>query len=382
MDPKFLIIPDSFKDCLPADEVGESIVKGIKQVFPKSAIKVIPIADGGEGTVHSIISALGGEIIHTKVKDPLHRTIDSFYGILPDKSTAIIEMAAASGLERLTKNERNPLLTSSFGTGELILDALNKGCKKIIIGIGGSATNDGGVGMAMALGLQFIDKQHNKISLGASYLNEISSIDIIKIDHRITETAIIVACDVSNKLCGAQGASVVYGPQKGATPAMVQQLDSSLKHLAALVKRDLAINIENLNGGGAAGGLGAGLTAFCGAKIKPGFESISELLNLEKEITNADIIITAEGSVDSQTLYGKTPAGVGSLAKKYNKPLFVFTGAATEEIEKLDTLGVSSLIPITRYPVDLSTAILNASHWLTLSAHELCKTIMVGKSIS
>lgn len=372
---KFTIIPDSFKNCLPAIEVGKYIEAGIKEVFPESINRIIPMADGGEGTIQAIISATGGKIVNLRVHDPLMRPIDSFFYILPDAKTAIIEMAAASGIELILATERNPMKTTTFGTGELIKAALNKGCTTIIIGVGGSATNDGGVGMAMALGALFLDSNGIAIPLGGKGLNSIARIDLQDIDPRLKDVDIKVACDVKNKLCGTEGASAVYGPQKGATPDMVKILDQGLENLTNCIYKSLNSNVLNLEGGGAAGGLGAGLVAFTQAKLLPGFYLIADIVNLEQEIKESDFVISAEGAIDFQTQFGKTPAGVAAMAKKYNKPVFVFTGNASEDASQIDSTLIDAIIPITRRPISLDEAIELAPIWLNQSAKELARVI-------
>ncbi len=378
----FLIIPDSFKNCLSAPEVGKYISKGIKAVFTNANVKVIPVADGGEGTVQAIISSVGGTMKKVMVHDPLMRPIESYFGIMPDNKTAIIEMAAASGIELITDKERDPLKTTTYGTGELIKEALNAGCTDIIIGIGGSATNDGGVGLAMALGTKFITSKGELFEYGGESLIALTDIIISGIDERLANTNIMVACDVKNTICGNKGASAVFSPQKGATKEMVVELDAGLANLAKLVKNKLGKDIEHIEGGGAAGGLGAGLVAFTGANLVGGFSLIANLLNLDEEIRTADIVITAEGAIDFQTMYGKTPAGVAKIANKHKKPVFVFAGSALEDASKIDKSIITSIIPITRRPVELSEALKMAPKWLTQSAIEFCLTIKTGINLT
>lgn len=379
---KFVIAPDSFKNSMPAIKVGKCIANGIISVFPKADCEIIPMADGGEGTVKSIITATGGELVNVQVHDPLMRLIDSFYGVLPDKTTAIIEMAAASGIELITSNERNPMLTTSYGTGELIIDAINKGCTSIIVGIGGSATNDGGLGMAQALGYKFRDATGTEVEYGGKALKKVATIDSNNCDKRLQNIDIKVACDVKNTLCGPQGASAVYGPQKGADEQMVKTLDDGLNNLANCISSDLNISVIDIEGGGAAGGLGVGLIAFAGAKLKSGFSLIADIVNLEDKILNADVVISAEGAIDFQTQFGKTPAGVASLAKKYSKPVFVFAGTAQEDASKISTDIIDAIIPITRRPVNLSKAIEYTENWLQQSAKELAIAIKTGINLT
>lgn len=375
---KFLVVPDSFKDCMPATEVAKNIQKGVRSVFTNAETTIIPMADGGEGTVACVINAVGGEIVNIEALDPIGRATGGFFGLINQGKTAIIEMASASGLEKLKVHERNPWITSSYGTGQLIKAALDLGCTDIIVGIGGSATNDGGMGMAKALGVKFYDSNGNCLDEGGGCLNQLYTIDATKLDARIANTSIIAATDVVSPLIGVAGASLVYSRQKGAALEMAKQLDTNLTHFATIIKDSYSIDISYISGGGAAGGLGAGLVVFLNAEIKSGFDTIAQLIKLEDKIQGCDIIITAEGKVDDQTLQGKLPIGLGKLAKKHNKPLFLFTGNATVNTFDLNANGISSLIPITRKPTSLEDAILQAPIWLEKSAEELCKVLDAG----
>lgn len=376
---KILIAPDKFKESLSALKVADSIEKGILKVFPKAVIEKVPMADGGEGTVESLVNATGGKIIKTNVKDPLFRDIESFYGILGDGETAVIEMAAASGLYLLKDYERNPMITTTYGTGQLIKDALDKGCRNFIIAVGGSATNDGGAGMATALGVKFYDKDGREIGLGGGALSKIYSIDTSNLDYRLKECRFIVACDVANPLIGENGASRVYGPQKGATKEMVKVLDKNLEHYGKLLEKYFNKRIIDVPGSGAAGGLGAGLMAFLNAQLKSGIEIIIEALKLEEKIKEADIVISGEGKVDFQTAFGKTISGIAKLCKKHNKPLIVIAGTV-EDIEKLYEIGVSSVFSIMEKPMSLEDAIKNAPTLLEKSAERIFRLIKVIKA--
>ncbi|EIW00949.1 glycerate kinase [Thermoanaerobacter siderophilus] len=376
---KILIAPDKFKGSLSAFEVADSIEKGILKVFPEAVIEKVPMADGGEGTVESLVNATGGKIIKTNVKDPLFRGIESFYGILGDGETAVIEMAAASGLYLLKDYERNPMITTTYGTGQLIKDALDKGCRNFIIAVGGSATNDGGAGMATALGVKFYDKDGREIGLGGGALSKIYSIDTSNLDYRLKECRFIVACDVANPLIGENGASRVYGPQKGATKEMVKVLDKNLEHYGKLLEKYFNKRIIDVPGSGAAGGLGAGLMAFLNAQLKSGIEIIIEALKLEEKIKEADIVISGEGKVDFQTAFGKTISGIAKLCKKHNKPFIVIAGTV-EDIEKLYEIGVSSVFSIMEKPMSLEDAIKNAPTLLEKSAERIFRLIKVIKA--
>ncbi|AEM78960.1 glycerate kinase [Thermoanaerobacter wiegelii] len=376
---KILIAPDKFRGSLSAFEVADSIEKGILKVFPKAVIEKVPMADGGEGTVESLVDATGGKIIKTNVKDPLFRDIESFYGILGDGKTAVIEMAAASGLYLLKDYERNPMITTTYGTGQLVKDALDRGCRKFIIAIGGSATNDGGAGMAMVLGVRFYDEDGREIGLGGGELSKIYSIDILNLDERLKECEFIVACDVANPLIGENGASRVYGPQKGATKEMVEVLEKNLEHYGKLLEKYFSKKIIDVPGSGAAGGLGAGLMAFLNAQLKSGIEIIIEALKLEEKVKEADIVISGEGKVDFQTAFGKTISGIAKLCKKHNKPLIVIAGTV-EDIEKLYEIGVSSVFSIMEKPMSLEDAIKNAPTLLEKSVERIFRLIKAIKA--
>ena len=366
-----LVAPDSFKDCMRAIEVAEALSLGLRKVIPEAEIRMLPMADGGEGTVESLIDATGGEIVDLQVHDPLMRKITSFYGISGDASTAVIEMAAASGLELLEPGERNPWITSTFGTGELIFHALERGCRKILLGIGGSASNDAGMGMASALGVSFLDAQGKPVSQGGGALADVRQISVEGLDPRIADTEILVACDVTNPLSGPQGASFVYGPQKGADSEMVEGLDKNLSQLARLISDQLEKEVDVVPGAGAAGGLGAGLMAFLGASLVKGFDMVAETVSLEDAIQWADLVITGEGKMDSQTRFGKTPFGVAQMAKKHGKPVIGVAGTLEEDASDLYKEGFDLLLSIQEKPTDLAAALLNAPLLLERSGERI-----------
>ncbi|MCK5767306.1 MAG: glycerate kinase, partial [Candidatus Atribacteria bacterium] len=318
---KIVIAPDSFKGSLTATEVADAIEMGIKEIFPEAEMIKIPMADGGDGTVQCLVNATGGEILKEKVMGPLGKDVLAHYGILGDKKTAVIEMAEASGLTLLPEHKRNPLITTTYGTGQLIKAALDQGCRKMIIGIGGSATNDGGAGMVQALGIHLLDKQDKEIGFGGAELLNLHYIDMNQLDQRISELEIRVASDVKNPLCGPSGATRIYGPQKGATEEMMIILEEALVHFSQTINKTLCKEVKNIPGAGAAGGLGAGLMAFLDAKLKPGIEIVIETVKLERAVKGADLVITGEGKIDYQTIYGKVPVGVAKIAKKYDVPV-------------------------------------------------------------
>jgi len=357
---KIVIAPDSFKGSLTALEVAQAIQKGIKKVDKNIETVIVPMADGGEGTVQSLIDASGGQILEVSVHDPLNRKIKSFYGIMGDEVTAVIEMAAASGLPLLQIEERNPLLTTTFGTGELIKDALNRGCRSFIIGLGGSATNDGGCGMAQALGVKFLDKMGRELVMSGAQLSKIDSIDFSGIDQRIKEAQFVAACDVENPLCGPSGASEVYGRQKGATEEDVVTLDNGLSHFVAIVNKQLNLHVKDVSGAGAAGGLGAGVLIFLKAKLQAGIDIVTKTTSLAEKMVGVDLVITGEGRIDFQTAFGKTPFGVAQIAKEKNIPLIVLAGSLGDGYQTLYEKGFDGIFSIIDKPMELQEAIDNA----------------------
>ena len=375
---RILIATDSFKDCLPAYEVGKNLSKGIKMVAPDTDIKILPVADGGEGTVSALVNATSGRLIRVKVHDPLGRKINSFYGILGDDNVAVIEMAAASGLELLDKSERNPWLTTTIGTGELIKDALDKGCRKIIIGVGGSATNDGGAGMAVALGCCLFDYNGESVHPVGGDLDKVHTIDISGLDKRIASTTFIVACDVKNPLTGPDGASRIYSIQKGADKLMAKKLDKNMVHFSGKIMEFLGTDVSELKGAGSAGGLGAGLFAFLSAELHPGFEIIKELVHLEKYVEWADLVITGEGKIDNQTRQGKTPYGVAKTATKYGKPVIAVAGVLAESIDTLYHPDFDYLFPIADRSMKAEESIHRASELLSETGEKIMHFLQSG----
>lgn len=343
---KFVLAPDSFKESMTAKEVCIAMENGIRKIYKDAECIHVPMADGGEGTVQSLVDATEGVLYKEEVTTPLGNKVIATYGILGDGETAIIEMAEASGLQLVPRENRNPLITTSYGTGELIISALNKGVKKILIGLGGSATNDGGVGMLQALGVKFTDKNGQDIGFGGGELSKIVDIDISSFDKRILNVDIEVACDVKNPLTGINGASYVFGTQKGANTETVKILDENLKHFSNIIKEKIGKEIDSIEGAGAAGGLGAALVGLCNGKLKRGIDIVVEYSKLEENIKEADYVFTGEGSIDFQSKFGKTPVGVSMIAKKYGIPVIVFAGNVGDGIEELYDLGVTSVIGI------------------------------------
>lgn len=352
-----VLAPDSFKESMTAKEACIAMEKGIKKVNSNISCIHVPMADGGEGTMQSLVDATNGKIHSIEVVGPLGNKVEAEYGILGDGEIGILEMASASGIHLVHPEKRNPLLTTTYGTGELIKACLDHGVKKLLIGIGGSATNDGGAGVIQALGGKLLDKQGDELAFGGGELGKISTIDLSNFDARLKEVTVEVACDVSNPLCGENGASNVYGPQKGATREMVSVLDDNLRHYADIIKRELDKDVLDVPGAGAAGGLGAGLMAFLNGNLKKGIEMVIEYAGLEEKVKDADMVWTGEGSIDFQTQYGKTPLGVATIAKKHNKPVIALAGRVGEGIEVLYESGIDSIFGITKGATSLDEAL-------------------------
>jgi glycerate kinase len=350
---RIVIAPDSFKGCKSATQVALAISEGVRRILPDAKITCIPMADGGEGTIEAIVMATGGRIIPVQSVDALGRPIQSFYGVLCNGITAVIEMAAASGIELLKPEERNPLLTSTFGTGLLLKAVMEAGFTEIIIGIGGSATNDGGAGMAQALGFGLLDKNGKPIGRGGGSLNNLHSIDRSRVDPLLGKVKITIASDVRNPLLGPSGATRIYGPQKGATPEMLEILEANLSHFSHILQNEFGVNFADFSGAGAAGGLGGGMMAFCSAEMASGFELINKLTRLEDHISKASLVFTAEGKIDSQTAYGKTVSGVAQLAKKYRVPVIALAAIVTDDVTELYKQGITSVFAIADRPMSI-----------------------------
>jgi glycerate 2-kinase len=372
---KFVLAPDSFKESMTAKKAALAMETGIRKVFPDAECIIVPMADGGEGTVESLVSMSNGKLIETEVIGPLGETVKAHYGLLGEGKTAVIEMASASGLELIRPEKRNPLLTTTYGTGQLIKHALNQGVNRILIGIGGSATNDGGVGMLQALGVSFKDQNGTELSYGGGALQQLQTIDLQGLDKRIQHVQIDVACDVTNPLIGENGASAVFGPQKGASSEIVELLDRNLTHYADVINRTIGKDIAYISGAGAAGGLGAGLLAFLNAKLKQGIELVIEYTGLEEIVKDADYVFTGEGSIDGQTLFGKTPYGVATVAKKHSAPVIAFAGKIGEGVEPLYKHGFTAIIGILKGTTSLKEALESGEENLTFAAENICRLL-------
>ncbi len=370
---RIVIAPDSFKGSASAKEVAQAIAEGLvaSGLLTRQDIDLVPMADGGEGTVEALVAATGGRIVELRVTGPLGQPVDAFFGILGDGETAVIEMAVAAGLHLVPPEKRNPLVTTTFGVGELIKAALDANCRTLFIGIGGSATNDGGAGMAQALGARLLNERGNDIGFGGGALNTLTNIDLSGLDPRVQEAEVLAACDVTNPLTGKNGASIVYGPQKGATPETVRVLDENLRHYAAVIRRDLGIDVEGVPGAGAAGGLGAGLMAFCNAKLKRGVELVINAVRLEERVQDADLVITGEGRLDFQTGFGKVPHGVAQVAKRYGKPVIALAGQLGEGAEHCRKWGIDACFAIINKPMSEREAVENVLPLLRRTAEEL-----------
>ncbi|AEI38305.1 MAG: glycerate kinase [Zymomonas mobilis subsp. pomaceae] len=374
---KFVLAPDSFKGSLTAKQAATAMQKGIQKIFPEADFIQLPMADGGEGTVEALVDATHGQFIETTVANPFMQETKARYGLLGDRKTAVIEMAAASGLQFVNDQTKNPLLTTTYGTGQLIKSALDHKAKKIIIGMGGSATNDGGAGMAQALGVRLLNNQGQSIEKGGGGLAELSTLDITEIDPRLLETEIVIASDVTNPLVGDKGASAVFGPQKGATSTMIAQLDKNLRHYAALIKEKTGKDIADYPGAGAAGGLSAGLLAFTSATLEAGVKIVVQMTGLIPKTQDADFVFTGEGHVDFQTQYGKTPMGVAQAAKKSNPKttVILLAGAVGEKIEELYSLGIDVILATTPGVLTLTEAMKHAEENLARTAENVARLI-------
>lgn len=378
---KIIIAPDSFKGSLSAIAAVKAIECGMKRIFPTADFIKMPIADGGEGTLDTLVYATGGSIEKTKVMSPIGGTVEARWGILGDGKTAIIEMAEALGLTLVEAAKRDINKATTYGTGQLMRAALEKNLHKIIVAIGGSATNDGGSGMAQALGAKFLDENGESIAFGGAALISLANVDLSKFDRRIEQVEVVVACDVANPLCGENGASAVYGPQKGATTDDVRNLDCALGHYADIMTRVTGKDFRNSDGAGAAGGLGAGLLWFTGARMKRGISLVMETLNFAEKIKEADLVITGEGRTDKQTLCGKAPIGIAEIAKAYHIPVVCISGALGKGYEEIFKGGIDGVQAIPHQPMQLEDCMKNAEVLLTLAAERVARLIKIGREL-
>jgi glycerate kinase len=376
----FLLAPDSFKESMTAKDVCLAMEKGLRKIYPNARYVHVPMADGGEGTMQSLVDATGGALYEKEVIGPLGSPVMASYGILGDGRTAVIEMAAASGIHLVSKEQRNPLLTTSYGTGQLILACLEHGVTSIIVGLGGSATNDGGAGMAEALGAAFLDASGTAIKRGGGYLGELEAIDVSGLDKRLKEVDIIVACDVANPLCGEQGASHVFGSQKGAAPETVGLLDANLAHYAGIAKQQLHRDVVDVPGAGAAGGLGAGLLIFTEASLQRGIDIVIQYSGLREKLAQADVVFTGEGGIDFQTKFGKTPHGIARAAKEAGKPVIAIAGYVGEGIDSLYGEGIDAVFGIVPGAADLERLLREGPRNVERTMENIGRVIKLGES--
>lgn len=374
---KIVLAPDSYKNSLTAKEVAQSLRKGFERVYPDAEYVNVPMADGGEGTVQSLVDAKQGQIMTAEVVNPLGNKTEAHYGMINDGKVAVIEMAEASGIQFINQFTQNPYITTTFGTGELIKSAIQNGAKTIIIGIGGSATNDGGAGMAQALGAHLLDDKGEELQYGGAMLEKLDHIDVSEMMPELADVKVIIASDVTNPLTGPNGASHVFGPQKGASPEMVEFLDGALSHYAHVLKRDLNKDLEQVAGAGAAGGLGAGLLAFTNSEMRSGVDIVVDYTELKDKVKDADVVVTGEGQIDFQTKFGKTPIGVAKATKAVNPDATVIAvaGSIGEKISELYPLGIDAIFTCVPGVEELSTAIQNTDKNLQQVAENIGRLI-------
>lgn len=378
---RLLMAPDSFKGSLRAAEAAAAMARGARKVFPEAEVIPVPMADGGEGTLDALVAGTGGRILKRTVTGPLGRPVEARLGLLGDGQTAVIEMACASGLLLVPQAERNPLCTTTYGTGELMRAALEMGASRILVGIGGSATNDGGAGMIQALGGRLLEADGTPVGPGGGALSALERIDLSDLDPRLQKVELLIACDVDNPLCGPRGASAVYGPQKGATPEIVAVLDQALSHLADVAARDLGRDLRLAPGAGAAGGLGFGLMAFLGARLRPGIEVVMDAVEFDRLLAGGTLVVTGEGRTDGQTLAGKVPMGVARRAAAHGVPAILISGAVTEDAVVLLDQNIHALMSIAPGPIALDEAMANAGHLLEQATMQAMRLVRLGRRI-
>jgi len=375
---KIVIAPDSFKESLTAMAVASEIEAGFREFFPDAQYVKLPVADGGEGTVQAMIDASGGRRVEMQVTGPLGEPVSAFYGLMGDGATAVIEMAAASGLELVPPARRNPLHTTSYGTGQLILNALDAGARRFVLGVGGSATNDGGAGMLQALGGRLLDAAGADLNAGGGALAALARIDLSALDPRIRDSVFDIACDVTNPLVGERGASAIFGPQKGATPEMVEQLDANLRHYAAIIARDLDQHVAEIPGAGAGGGIGAGMMVFLGGRLRPGSEIVTAAVGLDAAVADADLVITGEGRIDGQTIHGKTPIGVAKVAQRHGKPVIAIAGGLAPGAAAVHAHGIDAVFGAVSRPCTVEEALASAAVNVRSAARNIAAVLSLG----
>ncbi|MDR0379429.1 MAG: glycerate kinase [Candidatus Accumulibacter sp.] len=372
---RIVVAPDSYKGSVSALGVARAMERGIRRVFPDAEVRKIPIADGGEGTVEALVAATNGTLRRMEATGPLGERVVAHWGILGDGETAVVEMAAVSGLPLVPEARRDPRFTTTRGTGELLRAVLDAGLRKIIIGIGGSATNDGGVGMARALGAKFLDGEGRELPDGGAALVRLARIDLAGLDSRLRDCRITVACDVDNPLCGPRGASVVFGPQKGATPEIVAELDAALFRFSRIAREATGRVVDELPGAGAAGGLGAGLMYFSPAVLKPGVEIVLDVVDFSGVVEGADFVLTGEGRTDFQTAFGKAPVGVAGVAKRFGVPVFCLSGGLGDGVDDVLVRGIDAVMSICDRPLTLEACMEAGDVLIASGAERLCRII-------
>ncbi len=376
---KVVIAPQTFKGGLPAGEVARAIEEGVLAVCPEAETVRVPVADGGDGTLDALVESTGGELFTTWVVGPLEEPVGALWGVMGDGETAVIEVARSSGLALVPPRRRNPRLTTSYGAGQLIGEALDRGYREIIVGLGGSATNDGGAGMAQALGVQFLDSNGRELPRGAAALPRLARIDMSAMRLGVMEAKITAATDVTNPLCGPSGASAVYGPQKGASPQVVKELDAALDHLGRVIQRNLGVDVRDRPGAGAAGGLGAGLLAFADARIESGIDLICRVLGLDEHLQGADLVITGEGRIDSSTVYDKAPVGVARRAKALKIPVIALAGSLGVGYEEVYHHGIDAVVPIPDRAMSFQDSISRTYELLRKAAERTMRLLEMGE---
>ena len=374
---RYLCAPDSFKESLTAMEAARAMAQGIENADHDAEVRCLPMADGGEGTARALVDATGGSMHAVPVHDPLGRPVEGHFGLLADGTTAVVETAEASGLALLEAKERNPLIASSYGTGELMLAAVRSGAKRIIVGLGGSATNDAGAGLLQALGVRLLDKNGNDLAHGGAALANLTTIDISTMDPALKNVAITAACDVTNPQTGPTGASAVFGPQKGASKDDVATLDASLAHFAQVIDSQLGVAVNDVPGAGAAGGIGAALKGFLNAEFRPGIAIVIEQSGLDAAAQWADVVFTGEGSIDFQTKFGKTPAGVAETAKRHGKPVIAVAGHIGTGIDELHEVGIDAVFGIAPGAASLSELLADAAANVTRTTEQIVRTLQL-----
>ena len=378
---KIVIAPQTFKGSISALNVARAISEGVRRVFSDAETVLVPVADGGDGTLETLVESSGGEIRTSEVTGPLQEKVVAPWGAMGDGNTAVVEMARTSGLALVPVENRNPLVATTLGLGEVIGHALDARFRSFIVGIGGSATNDAGAGMAQALGVRLLDRDGKDLPVGGAALADLDKIDVSGLDSRARESTFSVACDVSNPLTGPEGASAVYGPQKGATPDMVTQLDAALSHLAEVVKRDIGVEIKDVRGAGAAGGLGGGLIAFLNGTLRAGVDIVLDTVGLDRHLEGADLVITGEGQLDYQTVYNKAPIGVARRARARGIPVIAISGSLGEGHTDVHEHGIASVVAITSAPMTLDQASAGAAELAASAAEQALRLMMVGAQV-